>query len=317
MKGLPDPGGTSYLTAALQCLIFCPPLTMHLRDCARGTTAYDTNPRAKLASRLATAYAELVAEYWDEPGAAAADPAAVVAALRAACKGSFEAGGAHDAFAAMTALLAKLHEGMNRLKPGKGAGVADRCPTADAGAWATAHEDRSGVSRESVVSQVFTGQMEARTGDGAKVFHEHFNSLSLDVAASNSLHQCLHRYMAAGARRFTYLPRILVVHLDRFGGGDGTKNGKFVQYPFELSLCAFSVPGLADHAHYQLFAVCMHREGDREGDPAGRFAAMCEVQGAWHLMDGGGAATRVENLNDTIRNDAYVLLYKRLPPSVS
>jgi ubiquitin C-terminal hydrolase len=152
----------------------------------------------------------------------------------------------------------------------------------------------------------------------SSVTHEHFTSLSLAITDSTSLAQCLQRHLACEdltdfridgkvvpaslTKRFTYLPRILIIHLKRFDDTD--KLDKFIDYSSELDLGAFSV--VADH-HYQLFGVCLHR-GDME---QGHYVACCEVKGHWYYMDDDSVA-KMTNINDIIQRDAYVLLYKRL-----
>jgi ubiquitin C-terminal hydrolase len=141
----------------------------------------------------------------------------------------------------------------------------------------------------------------------------------LAVTDATTLNQCLQRHMAPETvdgfkvddrvlqasltKRFTYLPRILIIHLKRFDG-DG-KIDRFIDYPAELNLEEYAVPECAHH--YGLFGVCMHHGAANDG----HYSAVCEVKGQWHVMDD-ESVTLLGNINDIIQRDAYVLLYKRL-----
>lgn len=314
MKGLPNAGHTCYLNAALQCLLYSANMTNYFLAGAEGQ---DVCKKKKLASALALAYGELVRDYWRREGDVS-DPTAVREAFVRACRG-FAVQRQHDAHEAMVCLLDKLHEGLSRLKPGAQA-VAGRAEVR-AEAWATGLKGAC-----SVVSEVFMGQVEqaVEAAGYASTSYDHFTSLSLAVNDATSLAQCLQRHMADEAltdfrvgeqtapatlrRRFTYLPRILVIHLKRFGG-DGSKIDRFIDYPAELDMGAYAVPECS--RHYQLFAVCLHRG---QGADGGHYTALGEVRGAWFEMDDDGVR-RLEDINHIIQRDAYVLLYRRLSAS--
>lgn len=311
MKGLANKGHTCYFNAALQCLAYCPNMSNYFLS---GRAAEDANPKLKGASALAAAYADFVRDYWTVEGAAA-DPSAVYAAFVKACRG-FTPSRQHDAHEAMVCLLDKLHDGLSRFKPGDVSAVFAKSMT-DTGRKAWRDRLRGAAS---VVSEVFTGQIEAHVqGDGySSVTYDHFTCLSLAVSGA-SLAACMQRHMASEplsdfkvdgnatavqlSKRFTYLPRILVIHLKRFDGSD--KIDKFIDYPAELDLGAFACPG-CEH-HYQLFAVCLHRGTADDG----HYTTCGEVKGRWYAMDD-EAVAHMPNINDIIQRDAYVLLYKRL-----
>lgn len=311
MKGLPNAGHTCYLNAALQCLLYSANMTNYFLS---GQDVQDACAKKKLASALGLAYGELARDYWRRPGESA-DPTAVREAFVRACRG-FAPQRQHDAHEAMVCILDRLHDGLSRLKPG-GLGVAQR-PEVRREAWLA---DLRGAC--SVVSEVFRGQMEqvVEAEGYASTTYDHFTSLSLAVNDAASLAQCLHRHMAderlpdfvvdgqcAPAtlrRRFTYLPRILVVHLKRFDGA-GAKIDRYVDYPSELDLGEFAVPECP--RHYQLFAVCLHRGPQADG---GHYTALGEVKGTWFAMDD-ESVQRLEDINHIIQKDAYLLLYRRL-----
>lgn len=307
MKGLRNLGQTCYFNAAVQCMLYCPNLTNYfLAGCDQ-----DVNPRKKLASAFSTTYAQFARDYWtsrnmDEPN----DASAVYDAFTRGCR-DFDKGQQHDAHEALMNMLDKLHEGLCRMKP-MSLGVAHR-PELCQQAWQDKHP-------ASVISEVFRGQLEMSVqGSGySSVTHEHFTSLSLAITDSTSLVQCLQRHLsteeltdfkvdgniipATLTKKFTYLPRILIVHLKRFDDTD--KLNKFIDYSSELNLGPFTA--VHDH-HYQLFAVCLHR-GDMD---QGHYVACCEVKGHWYYMDDDSVA-KMTNINDIIQRDAYVLMYKRL-----
>ena len=308
MKGLANGGQTCFFNSAVQCLLYTPNMTNYFLS---QKDAEDLNVKKKGSSGLAAAYGEFVREYWTKEEAAVAP---VYSAFLKACRG-FSPGQQHDAHEAMVCLLDKLHDGLSRLKPDASVAVADR-PGVARKAWTDGLKNCA-----SVVSEVFRGQVEAQvqaTGY-TSVTHDHFTCLSLAVNDASSLVHCIQRHMAPEdlqdfkvdgqtiaatlTKRFTYLPRVLVVHLKRFDGCD--KIDRFIDYPMELDLKLFAVPE-CEH-HYQLFAVCLHR-----GTPDdGHYTAVAEVKGRWHSMDDETVAP-MKNINDIIQRDAYVLLYKRL-----
>lgn len=315
MKGFLNLGQTCYFNAAVQCLVFAPNCTNYLLE---GAETNDVNPKRKLAGALAHEFAQLVREYWSsgaEGDVAHVEPLFV--AFCKACKG-FKVGEQHDAHEAMVCMLDKIHEGLSRMKPGdlavsKQAGVSGS-------AWVSDLK-----SETSIVSEVFRGQVQVRvSGPGYEsVTYDHFTSISLAITESSNLMACVQRFMAPETipnynesesgkrmtvtmyRTFTYLPRVLLVHLKRFDGKGG-KVDKFVDYPFELSL-GVHAPGDVVAPHYQLCAVCLHR-GTAD---SGHYAACCEVHDKWFLLDD-QLCTPLDDINHVIQRDAYILMYKRM-----
>lgn len=309
MKGLPNAGQTCYFNAAVQCLAYCPNLTNYM---LAGCAATDVNAKRKGASAVAAAFAAFVKEYWTVEGDGP-DPSDLFAVFAKACK--FKTNTQHDAHEALVCLLDKLHEGLSRLKPGD-LSVALR-PEVCRKPWVDSLK-----SECSVVSEVFRGQLETQiqAPGYTSVSYDHFTCLSLAVGDSTSLALCLQRHMAPEAvldfkvddqtvveaslaKRFAYLPRVLVVQLKRFDGR--AKIDRFVDYPAELDLSAYAAPQCQHH--YQLFAVCMHRGTMDDG----HYAVLGEVKGKWFAMDD-ETVTPVTDINRIIDRDAYMLLYKRL-----
>lgn len=310
MKGLPNEGQTCFFNAAVQCLTYCPNIANYF---LAGLEQADVCPKRKGASGVAMAMARFVRDYWTTEGGKA-DASELYMAFTKACR-TFPPHQQHDAHLALVALLDKMHDGLSRLKPGTHA-VCLR-PGVCRKPWTDSLKGSC-----SVVSEVFRMQIEAvAEGDGfSSVSHDHVTCLSLPVNELTSVGQCLAKYMepetlasyrvdggpAAEARvtkRFTYLPRILVLHLNRF---DGTsKIDRFVEYTFEMSLGQYCAPE-CEH-HFRLFAVCLHR-GNQDG---GHYTACCEVKDRWYVLDDERTSV-LHNINDTIQRDAYVLLYKRL-----
>lgn len=310
MKGIPNAGQTCFFNAVVQCLTFSPNLANYF---LAGLEATDVCVKRKGASSVAQAMARFVRAYWSEE-APLADASELYAAFTKACR-AFPRDQQHDAHLALVALMDKLHEGLSRLKPGPHA-VCLR-PGVRPQPWKDSLKGSC-----SVISEVFRMQIETSVEGGgvASVSHDHVTCLSLPVNDLASVNQCLAKYMepevlpeyqldGGGAvearltKRFTHLPRILVLHLNRFNGV--SKLDRFVDYTHELSLGPYCAPE-CEH-HYRLFAVCLHH-GSVDG---GHYRACCEVRDRWYVLDD-NSATVLGDINDIIQRDAYVLLYKRL-----
>lgn len=308
MKGLANDGQLCYFNAALQCLAFCPNMTNYFLS---PSWKADLHPKRKVASAFCAEYAAFVRAYWTEQ-CDQADAQAVYLAFTRACR-AFPAARQHDAHEAMVFFLDKLHDGLCKMKPH--GFQAARHPCVNRAAW------EQSCSPASVVSEVFMGQIESRISGETytSTAHDHFTTLSLAVADMTTLLQCIHKFMAPETvtdfraesstqtvrvhKQFTYLPRILIIHLKRFDAA--RKIDRFIDYASELDLGGFCASG-CDH-HYQLFAVCLHR-GDTEG---GHYSACAEARNRWFFMDDAHVET-MKDINYIIQKDAYVLLYKRL-----
>lgn len=315
MKGFRNLGLTCYFSAALQCLAYCPNLANYFLS---GMAAGDLNPAQKGGSALAQALSELVCVYWTQGAVGdVVDVDPVYRAFTRSCR-AFCVKQQHDCHEALVFLLDKLHAGLSKMKP---VNAVATLPGVQSKAWSGAWKGAS-----SVVTEVFCGQVETRVvaGDYTSVSHDHFTCLSLAVDSSASLMQCFHRHMtpevltdfkvegretdARVQKRFTHLPRILVVHLKRFDTQKidrFVKIDRFIDYPTELNLDPFAARG-SPH-HYQLFAVCLHRGTAADG----HYVVCGEVKGRWYTMDDEVVAD-LKNINDIIQRDAYILLYKRL-----
>lgn len=312
MKGLCNLGQTCFFNAAAQCLVYSPNMANYFLSV--GQAERDLCTKRKGAFAVAEAFIAFTREYWTkEPVEGGADVSQVYAAFVKACRG-FGKHQQHDAHEAIVCLLDKLHEGLCRMKPGQLA-VCNRAGVERA-AWLEALKGSC-----SVVSEVFRGQIEAtvQAQGYTGVTHDHFTCLSLAVNECSSLTQCFQRHMgsevladfkvdgkpreATITKRFTHLPRILVVHFKRFDALE--KIDRYIEYTSELDLSQYAAPGSSQH--YQLFAVCLHRGTTQDG----HYTACCEVKGRWYVMDD-ESVTRLTNINNIIQRDAYVLFYKRL-----
>lgn len=311
MKGLPNLGDTCYFNAALQCLVFSPNTSNYM---LRGCETSDVNNKRKLASALATSFADFTRQYWLNGAVGdVADASHVFAAFTKACKG-FPPGQQHDAHEALVHLLDKMHEGLSRMKPGNLATM--KVVQVNGPHWSSSLKHET-----SVFSEVFRGQVEHKvTSVGYdNITYDHFTTLSLPIHEASSLSACFTKFMepehlegfevdsvavsATLTKVFTYLPRVLVVHLKRFTGQE--KVDRFVDYPFELNLCPFSKAGI--DASYELFAVCFHRGSSTHGH-----YTMCgEAMGHWFYIDD-EVSKQMHDINHVIQRDAYILLYKRL-----
>lgn len=302
-------GQTCYFNAALQCIAYCPNLANYLMS---ALAENDVCTKRKGASSLALALIDFVKSYWTRD---AAHVQPVFDVFSKVCKG-FGQDQQHDAHEAIICLLDKTHDGLSRLKPPP-AHAVQHCPHIHRKPWVDGLKGSC-----SVVSEVFRGQVEVcvQAPGYTGLSYDHFTCLSLAISECSTLAQCFQKHLstetitdfkvddatvpcATLTKRFTYLPRILIVHLKRFDGNE--KIDRFIDYPSELDLGQFAASP-CEH-HYQLFGVCLHR-GNLED---GHYTACCEVKGRWNLMDD-EAVSVLTNINDIIQRDAYVLMYKRL-----
>lgn len=297
MKGLTNVGNTCYLNAALQCLVYAPPLTNYALS---PFAAQDLQKRRVNACGLASEYLSLVSSYWGSKEPSVIDTTGLWNALCKVHK-PFANAQPHDAHEALLVLVHCLHDALSK------APRLEHAREADAAAW-DAHLKSQGYS---MITELFDGQMECvvHSDDYRNVTHEHFTGLSLDLDGVGSIGQALERSLrperiedvdigdgkraaATQTRRLTYVPPVLILHLKRFAA-DGTKMDRFIDYTTELDLQGCGT--------YDLFAVIMHRDG--------HYVAVCEVGGQWHLMDDVNV-TRIE-VNAVVQRDAYVLMYKK------
>jgi ubiquitin C-terminal hydrolase len=301
MRGLTNLGNTCYQNAALQCLLYAPPLANYLtsdlpeRDLVAGASA---------ARDTAIAFADLARTYWTTPLADPPRPLDTRRMWTALCDlhPAFKDRVPHDAHEAMTKVLDGLREYrvpyVARLDGPRGQ------------AWAAECE-----ATHSVVSAVFQGQVEARVTSPCgfcSVAYEHPVMFEVDVCSSVSAGfaalfraEQVDRFVLPDGRvttvtvepRPTRLPFILIAHIKRFAP-DRSKIDKFVDYSTTLDLTAWGDAA----ALYDLFAVCFHS--------GQHYVASCEVGGTWYTLDD-ERATPLNNINDVVHRDAYVLLYKK------
>jgi hypothetical protein len=332
--GLPNLGNTCYLNAALQCLLFAPPVTNYV---LAGLADADLARRRVNACALATAYSALVRAYWTprDPAAQGEIPAdggvrEALERVRAALYklhrplASREPQDAHEA---LTAMVRHLHDAWGRTPRVRGSLAWDHV---DQAAWETACA-KGGYS---MLTEVFQGQearaVETAAGPGApggpaapagrSVGHEHFTGVSLDVRPT--LEESIAAYLAPEPvegylvdgqprdallrREFSYAPLVLLVQLKRFDPAGGKVDSP-VAYPLRLALPG---PGPGGEpgggGQYALYGVCYHR--------GGHYTAACEANGRWYAMDD-EVVTAIdpgELATEQARRDAYVLAYKKV-----
>lgn len=300
MKGLQNLGNTCYLNAALQVLLFTPPLANYVLS---GLAEKDLFKKRLNACALAREYISLAKAYWGSKDPAAVDTRGVHAALSKIHR-TFANSQPHDAHEAWALVVKHLHDAFTTKKvQSLASGQADK------EAW-DAHSVASG---HSMLTEMFQGQMESTItapGGITSVTHEHFTGLSLDLdAAPPGIAQALARTLdpvqiqgyklpngdvvdATQTKVVRYMPLILMLHLKRFHG-TGEKNGKFVDYSTSLDLGTLGM--------YTLFGVIFHHDG--------HYTAACEVRDQWYLCDD-TVVTKIP-VNSVVQKDAYVLLYKR------
>lgn len=305
MKGLLNNGNTCYLNAALQCLLYSPPLVNYV---LAGLAEADLHKKRINACAVASEFVSLAKSYWTRPDPPALDPRPLWAAM---CKlhKPFANNHPHDAHEALALALKYLHDALARTPRVAGSIAAQHVVSEP---W----EASLAKDGYSMIAEMFQGQLECAVSDGAgyhSLSYEHFNGLSLDLDGCATVPQAIAKFLAptdiddfklpsgAGARvtqtkRLVYAPLILVVHLKRFDAR-GHKVDRFVDYSTTLDLQQHG-PGAGQYA---LFAACMHRDG--------HYVAVCEANGRWFLLD--DAAVSELPVNSVVQKDAYVLLYKK------
>ena len=300
MKGLTNLGNTCYLNAALQCLLYSPPLTNYVMS---GLAEQDLHRKRINACALASEYISLTKAYWTQQDPAVLDTRGVRGAL-AKLHRPFANSNPHDAHEALTLLLRHLHDALAktpRVDPSLAWQRVDRP------AW----EAQCAKEGYSMLTEVFQGQLECTvSGPGyCSVTHEHFTGLSLDLQGCATLQQAVagctgpeeiegftlpsgQTATVTQAKRFRYMPLVLVLHLKRFDPAGG-KMDRFIDYSTTLE---------AGECTYGLFAACLHRDG--------HYVAACEVSGHWFLCD--DATCTAMEVNSVVQKEAYILMYKKL-----
>jgi hypothetical protein len=303
MKGLTNHGNTCYLNAALQCLVHTPGLTNYVLS---GWAEKDLLKKRLNACAFAREYIALTKAYWTAADPPVLDTKALWTAL---CKlhKPFAGQAPQDAHEALTVMLKHLHDALGRTPR---ISTSHAAPRVDAAAW-DAHLAKDGYS---ILTELFCGQTACTVADDAGKYanttHEHWVGLSLGLGGCDTLAQALTKAFEPArideftlddgtvtsvtqTKRLVYAPLVLAVHLKRFES-DGTKIERLIEYPA-------AGLDLGGHGTWDLFAVCMHRDG--------HYTCACEVRGEWRLMDDAGVSAVPAAA--AVSADAYVLMFKK------
>lgn len=309
-KGISNLGSTCYLGAALQALLHTPPLTAYfLAGCAEG----DMHTKRQNACAVATEYAALVTRYWKSETPGPLDLGGLHASLGKFHK-AFGKLKEHDAHEAMSVVLRCLHEALCKLHYPLTASLAlEQLHGPDRAAWDAYH-----CNNYSIISEIFEAQIRVRVRNAYSghaydsTTYEHCIGLSLPVSGM-TLNRCLNDFFAPTVvegfkdkdtvlavrvtREAVYLPVVLMIQFKRLIGK--AKHDTFIDYPAHLDLSHLT-PGSS--STYQLFAVVSHNNA--------HYTAMCHARDAWTVFDDGNTR-RVDDINNIITKDAYVLMYKK------
>lgn len=278
--------------AAVQCLAHVPQLVEYAREGADE----ELNKKRVNACAVLGALFDVMREYWSSPPTTSptVDASSLVAAMtktRTMNKTKH-----HDAHVALMALIKTAHDALCKTPPE----LLD-VPHRLAEAWA-AQNDAEGYS---MLAEIFRGQsstsVEPIDGGETTVTYDHWWDVSIGVEGSlvGGLARIVepktvfpHRVRTS----FISLPLVLIARIKRFEGRE--RNDKFVDYPVDLELV--DAGGLV---RYSLFAVIVASKDS--------FEALTEVDGVWSHSRGEMSST-IDDLNQIIRKDAYILMYKRL-----
>ena len=123
--------------------------------------------------------------------------------------------------------------------------------------------------------------------------------------------KCDQRVEATKKISIFYVPRLMIICLNRFSKGTGYgyygKNGEFIDFPLEnLDMGKYICGPDKEHSKYDLFAVSQHFGGTG----GGHYTAVCKnYDGNWYSYnDSSCSRTSASNV---VSSSAYVLFYRR------
>ena len=120
--------------------------------------------------------------------------------------------------------------------------------------------------------------------------------------------KCKSKVSASKKFELYYLPRILIIRINRFkrSGCYYSKNDEFIDFPIEnLDLGRYIYNGDSEHYKYDLFAVIQHY-GAKDN---GHYTAVCKNwDGNWYDYNDSSCS---RTGRDVVSSAAYVLFYRK------
>ncbi|KFU91269.1 Ubiquitin carboxyl-terminal hydrolase 42, partial [Chaetura pelagica] len=300
--GLHNLGNTSYLNAVLQCLTHTPPLANYLLS---GEHSQSCGQQDFCMMCLMEAHVKKVLH----SSGSAIEPWEVTSVLPRIGE-SFRLGKEGDAHEFLRCAVAAMQRAC--LSRGSNLDISSEAST--------------------IIHQIFGGILRSRvTCLSCNVFsddHKPFLEILLDIQAATSVTEALQNFvkakqldgknclkcrhcdkMVAASKRFTVHcpPRVLTLCLKRFGGFQGGKITKVVEYPEHLDLWPYISQTAGEPHLYSLYAVLVHK--GKNGDAEHYFCFVKASNGLWHKMDD-SSVTRC-GLETVLGQQAYLLFYVR------
>ena len=141
------------------------------------------------------------------------------------------------------------------------------------------------------------------------------NYMKLELLDEDNLftcQSCIHKVKLGVKNKFVNLPKILVIHLKRFDmnsfGMFGRKKSNQIIYPLELDLTDIVNNGIS--YKYQLVSVNMHLGNSIHH---GHYISMVKLatNNEWYIFNDESSVRHVNDINQLINNNAYILFYIR------
>lgn len=184
--------------------------------------------------------------------------------------------------------------------------------------WEPQVADRLCLAEDSIVDDIGTTQQEPEPSVSlSDCLAFYFTEEKLEPEEAWLCPQCDSRQQCLAQLGLWLCPEILVVHLKRFhqNGGRHSKLATRVEVPLrdlDLSDHLCQDAAVSGGALYDLYAFCSHHGSGLQG---GHYTACCKnpVDEQWYLFD--DARVRRALDEDLVARDAYLLFYRRQPPT--